>query len=197
MRSRISHGFARALGRRGADPRRGEALGRLDGHDSRRRAMGRERRDPYRRVHRAGGDRDRQCRVASRDRGALADEQAALRRVATLVAPGAPPEDIFAAAVNEVAGLLPVVSATMGRFEPADTVTTVASWSTSEAAFPTGVRWPTGEERRVDRAPDGPVRSCRRLLGCDRSDRRRRTGGGLSSRRLEARSSSRAISGGS
>ena len=48
-----------ALGRRGADPRRGEALGRVDGRDSRRRAMGRERRDPYRRLHRAGGDRDR------------------------------------------------------------------------------------------------------------------------------------------
>jgi GAF domain-containing protein len=75
--------------------------------------------------------------------GRLADEQAALRRVATLVARGAPPEDIVAAAVNEVAGLLPVVSATMGRFEPDATVTTVASWSTTEAAFPTGRRWPT------------------------------------------------------
>ena len=31
----------------------------------------------------------------------------------------------------------------MGRFEPDDTVTTVASWSTTEAAFPTGGRWPT------------------------------------------------------
>ena len=50
--------LARALGRRCADPRRGEALGRVDGRDSRRRAMGRERRGPYRRVHRAGGDRD-------------------------------------------------------------------------------------------------------------------------------------------
>jgi PAS domain S-box-containing protein len=73
----------------------------------------------------------------------LADEQAALRRVATLVARGAPPEDIFAAAVNEVAGLVPVVSATMGRFEPDDIVTTVASWSTTEPAFPTGKRWPS------------------------------------------------------
>jgi signal transduction histidine kinase len=31
----------------------------------------------------------------------------------------------------------------MGRFEPDGSVTTVASWSTSEAAFPTGRRWPT------------------------------------------------------
>jgi signal transduction histidine kinase len=93
--------------------------------------------------------------------GRLADEQAALRRVATLVARGAPPEQIFTAAVNEVAVLLPVVSATLGRFEPDDTVTTVAS-STSQLAFPTGGRWPnesadvpwmvlqTGRSRRLD-----------------------------------------------
>ena len=31
----------------------------------------------------------------------------------------------------------------MGRYEPDDSVTTVASWSTTEAAFPTGRRWPT------------------------------------------------------
>src|SRR3954469_556118 len=31
----------------------------------------------------------------------------------------------------------------MGRFEPDGSVTTVASWSTTEAAFPSGRRWPT------------------------------------------------------
>ena len=31
----------------------------------------------------------------------------------------------------------------MGRYEPDGSVTTVASWSTTEAAFPTGRRWPT------------------------------------------------------
>ena len=35
-----------------------------------------------------------------------------------------------------------------------------------------------GHERRVDGAPDGPVRSYRRLLSCHRPDRRRRAGGG-------------------
>src|SRR4051794_15361790 len=30
----------------------------------------------------------------------------------------------------------------MGRFEPDGSVTTVASWSTTEAAFPSGRRWP-------------------------------------------------------
>ncbi len=73
----------------------------------------------------------------------LADEQAALRRVATLVAQGASPHDLFEAVAEEVGRLLPVGSATMGRFEPDGSVTTLASWSTTEAAFPTGGRWPT------------------------------------------------------
>jgi signal transduction histidine kinase len=73
----------------------------------------------------------------------LADEQAALRRVATLVAQGASPQDLFEAVAEEIGRLLPVGSATMGRFEPDGSVTTVASWSTTEAAFPTGGRWPT------------------------------------------------------
>ena len=73
----------------------------------------------------------------------LADEQAAPRRVATLVAQGTSPQDLFEAVAEEIGGLLPVGSATMGRFEPDDSVTTVASWSTAEVAFPTGKRWPT------------------------------------------------------
>jgi GAF domain-containing protein len=70
----------------------------------------------------------------------LADEHAALQRVATLVAQGASPQDLFAAVAKEVGRLLQVGSATMGRYEPDDTVTTVASWSTTEAAFPIGKR---------------------------------------------------------
>jgi PAS domain S-box-containing protein len=73
----------------------------------------------------------------------LAGEQAALRRVATLVAQGASPQDLFESVTGEVGRLLPVSSATMGRYEPDGSVTTVASWSTTEAAFPTGRRWPT------------------------------------------------------
>ncbi|MGY4772908.1 sensor histidine kinase [Kribbella sp. CWNU-51] len=73
----------------------------------------------------------------------LADEQAALRRVATLVAQGASPQDLFEAVAEEVGCLLPAGGATMGRFEPDGSVTTVASWSTTEAAFPAGRRWPT------------------------------------------------------
>ena len=76
-------------------------------------------------------------------RAVLAEEQAALRRVATLVAQGTSPQDLFAAVAEEVGRLLPVGSATMGRFEADGSVTTVASWSAAEAAFPTGRRWPT------------------------------------------------------
>src|SRR6266550_2499292 len=73
----------------------------------------------------------------------LADEQSALRHVATMVAQGVSPQDLFAAVAEEVGRLLPAASATMGRFEPDDSVTTVASWSATGAAFPTGRRWPT------------------------------------------------------
>jgi signal transduction histidine kinase len=73
----------------------------------------------------------------------LADEQSALRRVATLVAQGAAPRDLFEAVAEEVGRLFPVGSATLGRYEPDATVTVVASWSSTEVAFPTGRRWPT------------------------------------------------------
>jgi signal transduction histidine kinase len=73
----------------------------------------------------------------------LADEQSALRHLATMVAQGVSPQDLFAAVAEEVGRLLPAASATMGRFEPDDSVTTVASWSATGAAFPTGRRWPT------------------------------------------------------
>ena len=73
----------------------------------------------------------------------LADEQSALRRVATLVAQGASPQGLFEAVAEEVGRLLPAASATIGRFEQDDSVTTVASRSATGATFPTGRRWPT------------------------------------------------------
>jgi signal transduction histidine kinase len=69
-----------------------------------------------------------------------------LRRVATLVARGAPPHDLFAAVVEEVGRLLPVGSAAMDRYEPDGMFTTVAAWSATEVAFPVGGRWrPDGD----------------------------------------------------
>jgi signal transduction histidine kinase len=74
----------------------------------------------------------------------LAEEQAALRRVATLVAAGAPPHDVFAAVVEEVAQLLPVDLANMCRYEPDRMQTFVATWGRPGKRFPEGGRWPLG-----------------------------------------------------
>ena len=58
----------------------------------------------------------------------LADEQAALRRIATLVARGVPPEEVFAAVTEEVGRLLGGGLAGMARYDSDDTVTVVATW---------------------------------------------------------------------
>jgi signal transduction histidine kinase len=55
---------------------------------------------------------------ASRDElGVLAEQQAALRRVATLVARGTPPPELFAAVADELAGCLHAGNASVNRFE--------------------------------------------------------------------------------
>ncbi|HEY9498445.1 MAG TPA: GAF domain-containing protein [Terrimesophilobacter sp.] len=58
----------------------------------------------------------------------LVDEQAALRRVAVLVAGGAPPDEVFAAVAHEVAHLLDVPAISMVRFERDETATAIAVW---------------------------------------------------------------------
>jgi signal transduction histidine kinase len=57
----------------------------------------------------------------------LADEQAALRRVATLVAEGARPEDVFAAVSDEVARTLGVPIAVLLRYDADGLATVLAS----------------------------------------------------------------------
>ena len=74
----------------------------------------------------------------------LAEEQAALRRVATLVARGAVPEEVFAAVTREIGQLLPVDSAGMGRYGPDGTLTFVASWGGAVEFVPVGSRWSVG-----------------------------------------------------
>lgn len=65
----------------------------------------------------------------------LAEEQAALRRVATLVARGTPPEQVFAAVAEEIGHLLSVDVVNMCRYDPDRTMTFLASWdSTGQAA---------------------------------------------------------------
>ena len=67
-----------------------------------------------------------ESRAAQQRNLELADQQAALRRVATLVARGASPSEVFAAVSNELARVLHVVNAGLLRFEPDATGLVVA-----------------------------------------------------------------------
>jgi signal transduction histidine kinase len=101
----------------------------------------------------------------------LAEEQAALRRVATLVARGAPPEDVFAATVEEVGRLLSVDLVSMGRYEPDRTMTFLTSWGRPGHFVPIGKRlmlggnnlntivFETGRSARIDSYAEasGPI----------------------------------------
>lgn len=70
----------------------------------------------------------------------LFDEQAALRRVATLVAVGAGPGELFAGVAEEVVRVLAVPTIMLARFEPEGVITVLAS--VNEPAFKAGSRWP-------------------------------------------------------
>ena len=74
--------------------------------------------------------------------GQLAEEQAALRRVATLVARATPPEEVFAAVVEEVGRLLRVELATLVRYEPGRMATPVTIWGPAGGNLVVGIRWP-------------------------------------------------------
>ena len=72
----------------------------------------------------------------------IAEEQAALRRVATLVAGGAPPEAVFAVVAEEVGRLLEVDFTILSRYEPNDAQVSVGVWGRTGAdvPFPVGTR---------------------------------------------------------
>ena len=75
----------------------------------------------------------------------LADEQAALRRVATLVARGGPPAEVFEAVIAEVGRLATADAAALSRFEADDTVTIIGGWSKSGGYVAVGTRHPLGK----------------------------------------------------
>jgi len=98
----------------------------------------------------------------------VADEQAALRRVATLVARGTPPAEVFAAVAEEVGGLFPAEATTVARYDP-DVTVAVGSWTRTGEPAALGTRIPrggqnvttlvfeTGRPARIDRyAADDP-----------------------------------------
>ena len=75
---------------------------------------------------------------------ALAEEQAALRRIATLVARGVAPEEVFAAVAEEAGELLSVEFAALGRYDPDGAVTLVAAWGRTGQHILVGHRWRLG-----------------------------------------------------
>jgi PAS domain S-box-containing protein len=96
-----------------------------------------------------------------------AEEQAALRRVATLVARETAPDAVFAAVGREVGEVLGVDATHVGRYDPDGTVVSVAQWG-SYPGVPIGARFPlegdsvsarvlrTGRPARMDSYEDAP-----------------------------------------
>jgi GAF domain-containing protein len=84
--------------------------------------------------------------MAGRASDRIAEEQAALRRVATLVARAAPAEEVFAAVTAEVGRLLAVDITALARYDPDDAITVVGTWPSTGAEAPTqvGARLPVG-----------------------------------------------------
>jgi signal transduction histidine kinase len=70
----------------------------------------------------------------------LAAEQAALGRVATLVARAVPPSEVFAAVAREVGLLLGVGEAHLARYGPDGTATVTAAWSSTGENVAVGSR---------------------------------------------------------
>jgi PAS domain S-box-containing protein len=79
-------------------------------------------------------------RNAEREVERLALEQAALRRVATLVAKGVSPADVLAAVANEVERLLEAEATGIARLGPDGTITIVASGGAARDVLPVGTR---------------------------------------------------------
>jgi GAF domain len=76
----------------------------------------------------------------------LVDEQAAVRRVGTLVARGAEPSEVFDAVTREMFQCVPAEGAGMWRYETADEITMVAAGchpAAEPAKWPVGTRTPT------------------------------------------------------
>ena len=103
------------------------------------------------------------------------EEQAALRRVATLVAKGVAPAEVFDAVVAEMHLLLGADNTRMLRYEPANMVTVVAARNHPGVEIPllrhfsldgqsaAGAVWRSGRPARVD-SFDGPPGSIGELL---------------------------------
>jgi len=83
------------------------------------------------------------ARARAAELGVLAEQQAALRRVATLVARGVPASEVFPAVTQELARSLGVDNAALWRYESDGTATLVAARDDPEQTerMPIGSRW--------------------------------------------------------
>ena len=79
-------------------------------------------------------------RRAQRELSRLAEEQAALRHVATLVAGQVTAEEIFATVAEAVARLFEAERGAVGRYDSDGTMTVVAYWGTEGRPLPVGTR---------------------------------------------------------
>ena len=117
-------------------------------------------------------ERAREAEQSRSELALLADEQAALRRVATLVAQTVPTSELVEAVTREVGLRCDADLARMERFEPDHTVTALAAWSRSgDAQLAVGTRfelegtsiaaqvYETGRPARVDTfaGASGPI----------------------------------------
>jgi signal transduction histidine kinase len=116
-------------------------------------------------------------RRAQAELGRLAEEQAALRRVATIAAGDAAPEEVFQAVTEEICALLRLASALLLRFEGPSTATIVGKFGEPAEEFRIGDTVPntdgaastvrrTGAPARVAYdALDGEIAERMRALG--------------------------------
>src|SRR4051794_41461620 len=80
----------------------------------------------------------------------MAEQQAALRRVAVLVANGAAPAVVFEAIAREVAELLRPRLVQIHRWERDGSVTVAGAWGDGPEPFPTREAMQTGEPVRIE-----------------------------------------------
>jgi signal transduction histidine kinase/ketosteroid isomerase-like protein len=104
-------------------------------------------------------DRTDVAQVPSRAEAArIAQEQAALRQVATLVARGVSQDELFAAVNGDIARLVDADITSLFRFEPDDTMTLLAAWGGTTVPPAVGERRALDAELRAVRDTGRPTR---------------------------------------
>ncbi len=96
----------------------------------------------------------------------VADEQAALRRVATLVAQGALPPEVFAAVTDEVGHLLGTEVTWLRRYLPGPAAALVAAFAAGERLPSRGAEGAREPEARPSCMRRGVRRGCMAQTGC-------------------------------